>query len=103
MGLTNRIWQLVKFVAAVPICLVGVLLPHHLRTRYTQLLSFFAHLPYVIYGSMTRYMLNELEIEPSSIPWKTSEDEDAAAQGGDAAIGEDAGALGSDDRPRPHE
>lgn len=59
----NPIVAFIKLIIAIPICFIGVLLPYRWRVRYTQWVAFAAHIPYLLFGRITTYLLKELSIE----------------------------------------
>lgn len=55
----------IRFVLAVLICAVALILPYRARTRFNRLLSFVIHLPYVLFGRLARFLLRRLDLMPS--------------------------------------
>ena len=64
------ILKLFKFVIAIFLCSVALVLPYWLRMNYINVLAFFLHLPFVIFGKITRYFFRNLKINPNDIEWK---------------------------------
>jgi uncharacterized membrane protein YqaE (UPF0057 family) len=62
--------KLIKFIIAIFLCSIALLLPYGLRNNYINILAFFIHLPFVIFGKITRYFLRKLKINPNDIEWK---------------------------------
>lgn len=65
-----RVSKLIKFIIAIFLCSVALLLPYRLRMNYINILAFFMHLPFVIFGKITRYFFRKLKINPNDIEWK---------------------------------
>jgi hypothetical protein len=62
--------RLIKGVIAAVICIIALLLPYRLRLFYTDILAFFLHLPYVVFGKITRHLFTRLRIDPHDIEWQ---------------------------------
>ncbi len=66
---SSYISKVFRFLFAVPLCLVALFLPYGLRMRYTHLFAFLFHLPFVLFGRITRYLFRKLGIDPHDIDW----------------------------------
>ena len=50
----------IRAAAALPICVLGLLLPYGPRLRYANLLAAAAHAPFLLFGWAARKLLGEL-------------------------------------------
>lgn len=62
--------KLIKFIAAVFLCSIALLLPYRIRMYYINMLAFFIHLPFVIFGKIAQYFFRQLKINPNDIEWE---------------------------------
>ena len=53
--------RFLRLPLAFIICIVAILLPYHIRARYMSLLAVLAHIPFRIFGYLTRKLLAALE------------------------------------------
>lgn len=53
----------IRFFVASMVCVVALLLPYRLRIYFFQFVSFWVHLPFKIFGSLSRWMLKELGVQ----------------------------------------
>ncbi len=58
-----------RFIFALPFCFVALFLPYRARMFYIGVLAFLFHLPFVLFGKITRYFFKKLEIDPNDIDW----------------------------------
>ncbi len=64
------ILKLFKSIIAILLCSIAIVLPYSPRMNYISILAFFVHLPFVIFGKITRYFFKDLRIDPNDIEWK---------------------------------
>ena len=50
-----------KFLTALPICGVAVLLPYRSRVLYGEALAWLVHAPFIAFGRLARLILTNLE------------------------------------------
>lgn len=58
--------RLIRLGLAFILCSVALLLPYRLRTMYGRLVASGAHLPYVLFGRLARFLLNQVGSPPAS-------------------------------------
>lgn len=56
--------RLARFLCACLVCAVAVLLPYRARLLYGRALAAAAHLPYLLFGRLARFLLRRLGAEP---------------------------------------
>lgn len=55
-----------KWTFARVLCSPAVLMPYRLRVLYIQILSYSFHLPFLVFGRIARYLLDQLGVEANS-------------------------------------
>lgn len=53
--------RLLRFGTAFAVCLPALLLPYGPRTVYGRVVAFAAHLPYLLFGRLARFLLRQVE------------------------------------------
>lgn len=59
--------DIIKFVLAILLCLPTLFLPYKLRAKYNLYVSIIFHFPFIIFGKITTYLLQKLNINPRDI------------------------------------
>ncbi len=59
--------KVIKFIIGFFVCFIALLLPYKFRLKYTRIIAFFVHLPFVIFGRTVRYFLTTLKINAKDI------------------------------------
>lgn len=62
--------KMLKFIVGLFLCFPPLLFPYALRMSYIKILAFFVHLPFVIFGKLTRYLFKKLKINLNDIEWE---------------------------------
>lgn len=62
--------KIIKFIFAVSLCFVALLLPYGPRMHFTKILAFLIHLPYLAFGKITHYLFKKLKINPDDVIWR---------------------------------
>ena len=62
--------KLIKFIIAIFLCSIALLLPYRLRMGYINILAFLIHLPFVTFGKIIKYFFKKLKINPNDIEWR---------------------------------
>ncbi|MDD2717156.1 MAG: hypothetical protein PHW04_14795 [Candidatus Wallbacteria bacterium] len=65
----SYILKVLKLIVAVLLCFPALLMPYELRMKYNKGLAFFFHLPFVVFGKLTHYLLKMLGVRPDDIDW----------------------------------
>lgn len=52
-----------RFLVAMVVCLIALLLPYSLRILWFRLVSEIVHLPFKIFGLIARFLIKQLEIK----------------------------------------
>ena len=53
----------IRFLFALIVCLIALLLPYKLRVLYFKIVSELVHLPFKVFGKLARWILKELQIK----------------------------------------
>lgn len=53
----------IRFLIALVICAVSLLLPYNLRIIWFKLVSTVVHLPFKLFGLIARFLIKELDIK----------------------------------------
>jgi hypothetical protein len=56
-----------KVIFAVIICAPALFMPHFFRVKYTRLVSDIFHLPLIIFGKVSTYLLKKLDISSDDL------------------------------------
>lgn len=51
-----------RVIIATPLLLIAVLLPYRARVVYSRALAWLVHLPFVLFGRLARFLLQQLEL-----------------------------------------
>lgn len=54
--------RVLRFALAAVVCSISLILPYRLRVVYGQAVAFIAHLPFIVFGRLARFMLREFEV-----------------------------------------
>ena len=51
----------IRFLVAFMVCGIALLLPFRARTAYQRLIAAIAHLPFILFGRLARFLLGSLD------------------------------------------
>jgi hypothetical protein len=52
----------IRLLVAFPICGIALLLPYRLRVLYAHLIASMVHLPFILFGRISRTLLRRLNV-----------------------------------------
>lgn len=55
--------RMIRFIIALGVCLIALLLPYRARLLWYQLMAWLVHLPFRIFGALARFIINKTKTD----------------------------------------